>query len=67
MPEPANEPPSDSVWLLHDAQGSGHIWQVVVGRTIIWSHAAIEGPVPDALDLWNTLAKYVPVVEAEDG
>lgn len=55
------------VWLLHDALGSGHIWQVWVGRTMIWSHASIEGPASDALDLWDALAKYVPTSEATDG
>jgi hypothetical protein len=60
QPARAVEPPSDSVWLFHDAHGSGHIWQVLVGGRSIWSHAAIEGPVPDALDLWDALAKPRP-------
>lgn len=49
----------ERVSLLHDAGGSGRIWQVWIDNMMVWSHAAIEGPVPDALDLWNTLAKYL--------
>lgn len=61
----ADEPPSDSVWLVHDTGGSGHIWQVWVGNTMVWSHASIEGPVPDALDLWDALARYVVMRDVE--
>lgn len=51
------------IGLIHDTEGSGHIWQVYYGNLLIWSHAAIEGPPPDALDLWNALARYLPVGE----
>ena len=49
--------------LIHDTGGSGHIWQVVVDDVVVWSHASIEGPTPDALDLWDALARYLPVTE----
>lgn len=60
-----SEPDAKTVWLLHDAGGSGHIWQVWIGNRMMWSHATIEGPVPDALDLWDHLAKHLPVREAD--
>ena len=59
------DPLFDSIWLLHDTGGTGHIWQVWSGNTMIWSHAAIEGPTPDALDLWEALARYVVVHDVE--
>jgi hypothetical protein len=65
MPEQSLEPLFHSVWLMHDTSGSGHVWQVWSGNRLVWSHASIEGPTPDALDLWNALARYVVVHDAE--
>lgn len=49
-----------AVSVQADAGGRGRIWQVWSGNTMIWSHAAIEGPEPGALGLWSALADYVP-------
>lgn len=56
---------TDQVSLIHDTAGSGHVWAVVIGDVVAWTYASIEGPMPDALELWNALAAHLPMYEPE--
>lgn len=48
------------VSLSHSSAGSGHVWAVWIGDTAVWTYASIEGPMPDALEVWNALAGSLP-------
>ena len=53
------------VSLLRDAVGTSTVWGVMVGEGPAWSYASGDGPPPDALELWNALAEYLPMYEPE--